>query len=306
MSYSKRAMFLAIVLALLGATWCAGNRKFDRERKKTAALERKISEAAGLIVADPDAAFAHFADLKDQIDSIQVVVPDAEVVEEIIWMTNPINVDLKAIIERQRGALADMQTQHAYRIREAVNRVARDRPDCSGLMRPEDCPVWEIPEFKVDFTIGALEARLVSDSGNHFAAIKAHLYEGPCVYEDGELVEGSCTHVGSADANVGLTELVAKAAPAKVARLGWYGGLQYRLDSSSLTATAQSDCTYPGNADPPPFGCVPGSQTVFGDLSDWRLAFGPEWRWKRLALRSGVYVDDGYGLDFGLSFHRSR
>lgn len=313
---TRRLLLFAVASTVAFSTWCIGQRGAEAARAREASLERRIAEAAGLNPADPDVdadqAFAEIASrfdtLDEQLTQLRGIVPRVEVREVEVAVTNPINVELRRLLERRERELEAQRRAYRKQIADAVAAVARERPECTGLIRPADCPVWEPPPFEFDFSAVIARATFESDAGNHYGVLEAELYEGPCQFtDDGQVVDGSCTFLGSATDRKDVGELVAGLAPSRPKRLGWYAGVQYAVSTSSISASAYADCDYPGNANPPPFSCEPGSSSVSAELARFRVYGGPEVRWKRLALRLGAFVDsDAQGVDLGMSWRGTR
>ena len=295
---SARSWVIAALAVVVAISLLWGGSKDRQSRADRREIERiRVEEIPGIVTAHDGELKVVNGKLREMIAQLEEAVPDAEVVETIRTVANPINVDLRDLALRRGAELKHWKAEHARLIAEARDRLAIERPDCEGLIRPEDCPPPTLPEIAFRFHVATEEVRLASDAGNTFAAGHNWIYEGDCEMEDGWPVESeACQEAGSAPWSADLSELLSAPREARAARLGWYVGVQYAVWADSATASA--DC----QASP---HCTPSSASV--SLGRFRLAAGPEWRFKRVGLRVGGFLEESAaGVDLGWSWHRNR
>ena len=261
--------------AALAVSVAMGARENSRNRATQRALEAAGAESIPGLVAANDEKLRVVAELQAKIDELKAIAPTVRVVETVRSVSEPINVELRALVIRQKAELARIDREAADRVAAAVERVTLERPECDGLIHPTDCPPRETPNLTFHFTVASDEVRLVSDAGSTFAVGRNSIYEGDCADMD----SGTCTLAGAATWRSDVTTLVAPVVPARQRRLGWYAGGSYDLWQRS-------------------------GDNYSASVAPWRVSGGPELAFRRMAIRLGATAGpDGAGVDVGFSFH---
>ncbi len=295
---SKMTWAIVILIVALGVSilWGAGNSQ--KNRKHTRELEAAQAEGIPSLVTARDDALVLAESERIAKEELEARGIETRIVESIRTVSNPINVELRTLVIRQRAAIQRQADEHTAALDRAIVELARDRPECEGLIRPSDCPPPALPDLQFNFHITSSAARLESNAGNTFATGSNSIFEGSCSASDGTILpDETCTQVGTAPWRTDVTQLIRAPAPARSRILGFYGGIHYGLSLDETSATAS--CKYRSSE------CDPS--TVSLSLARFRPYGGVEWRFQRLALRTGAYGDtNSMGLDIGVSFHRER
>ena len=266
---------LALIVAL-GISIALGGRAERRNRATQRALEAAGVESLAGAVTARDEALEAATGLLATIEELKEIVPEVRIVETIRTVSEPINASLREMVLRQKAEMARIELEAADRVAAAVERVKIERPECSGFIRPSDCPEL-VPNIQFHFTVASDEVRLESEAGNTFAVGLNTIYEGDCT----DMGADGCQEVGFAPWRSDLSRLVAPVVPARTRLLGWYAGVSWdawQRDGDHAYAP-----------------------------SPWRVRGGPELAFKRVTWRVGVVAGpDAVGVDLGASWHGDR
>ena len=272
------ALLIIGLVIVLGFSVVLGNRERTANRKVQRALEATEAGSVEGLVTAKDEALEAAESLQDRIEELEERGVEAEVVETIRTVTNPIDASLREMLINKKAEMAKLEQKHREDMAAAVDRIKKERPECTGLIRPADCPPPSIPDIKFRFHVESEEARLETDAGNTFAVGSNTIWEGDCFGEDSG---GACSEVGEAPWRTDISTLAKAPLPPKRRRLGWYAGLQ--------TAIWRQD------------------RDNYYRASKYRGYGGGEVSFERLDLRMGAYAEEGsVGMDFGVSWHPNR
>jgi len=278
----SRLLIVGLTVVLVVTVVLGSNERKENRANQRALEVAGVEDVDGLVTARDEALEAS-ADLEETIAELEARVPGVKIVETIRTVSNPLNTTLRDLLISKEAEMARVERDAADRVAAAVERVKQERPECTGLIHPSDCPEV-IPDIQFAFHVVSEEVRLESDAGNTFAVGGNRIWEGECDFTEGAFLSDRCQEVGYEAWRSDISTLTKAPIEARRRFTGWYVGAQ-----ASIWRDSQSFDDY---------SLSPDSFRVYG---------GGDFAFKRLAVGLGGFVDpSSAGLDLRFSWHGER
>lgn len=271
--------------------------KVERQRTAQRAIEKKHAEKVAGIVTAQDETLKVADSLEGQVDELKgklaAVGSKLRLVQTNHTVSESINTDLRSLLIRRNADLKRIEQEAAGRVKAAIARVERERPECAGLIRPADCPPRELPNFEFSFHVETDEAELETDAGSTFVAGVNAVFEGDCLTDRGGriVVDANCLKVGAANWRTDVSSVVKATPKAKRKRLGYYLGASYAVWQRASTTQTFDD-----------YSVTTANLGHFGGRAGIDLDL-----WRGFAFQAGGDVGpDRAEAEFSFSYHRPK